>query len=205
MPNWCSNTLDIRAKTKEDLDDFLEKAKNENYEFSLESLYPIPEELKVGSHRYLQSYDPIEIEKTHRENAEKYKWNMSEEDLQKKIDEEIAIAEQYAENKKKYGAVSWYDWCVEKWGTKWDVEGYVSRGGDTDAHITFESAWSPPTYWLEHVAPQFPNLKFQLNYREEGVGFEGSTYAYRDEFNDECREMLSDYDPDFDEDNWDEE
>lgn len=42
---------------------------------------------------------------------------------------------------------SWYDFCVNEWGTKWDVQTYggtdVSDDGLT-LHDGFDSAWSPP-------------------------------------------------------------
>ena len=42
----------------------------------------------------------------------------------------------------------WYGFCVNEWGTKWDVESYggtdISDDGLT-LHDGFDSAWAPPT------------------------------------------------------------
>lgn len=34
----------------------------------------------------------------------------------------LELGKQYVENIKKYGYPQWYDWCVENWGTKWNVK-----------------------------------------------------------------------------------
>ena len=47
------------------------------------------------------------------------------------------------------GYNNWYDWCVNNWGTKWDIndEGLVFEDTE-DGYATisggFESAWAPP-------------------------------------------------------------
>ena len=74
---------------------------------------------------------------------------------------------------KKYGADNWYDWCVEKWGTKWDVHAQLDMDGEDEATFYFDSAWSPPVEWLHHIAPKFPELSFRLKYDEPGMGFCG--------------------------------
>jgi hypothetical protein len=74
----------------------------------------------------------------------------------------------------KYGYSDWYTWRVNKWGTKWDVcESDIYEDSDKDFMAIFDSAWAPPINWLEHVAPQFPELKFKLAFSEPGMGFCG--------------------------------
>jgi hypothetical protein len=56
----------------------------------------------------------------------------------------------------------WYDWRIENWGTKWDLEdgdvgiNFHSAG----AVITFQTAWAYPLEWLNFVANKFRNLYF---------------------------------------------
>ena len=41
----------------------------------------------------------------------------------------------------------WYDWNIQNWGTKWDVDGKYSNIEDYDEYsfqVEFETAWSPP-------------------------------------------------------------
>lgn len=82
---------------------------------------------------------------------------------------------------------NWYSWCCTMWGTKWDAcETQVEELGEHTITYLFDTAWTPPTAWLEHVAPQFPLLHFELTYTEPGVGFAGRTYAHGEIFDDEC-------------------
>lgn len=32
-----------------------------------------------------------------------------------------ALGRQAFENLEKYGCATWYDWCVQNWGTKWNA------------------------------------------------------------------------------------
>jgi hypothetical protein len=87
-----------------------------------------------------------------------------------------------------YGAVDWYDWQVNNWGTKWDVEARII--GDTHANVNvsflskvketkrvvtmeFDSAWAPPTPVIKHMAKQFPNTNIYHTYDESGSDFSG--------------------------------
>ena len=80
-----------------------------------------------------------------------------------------------AENKAETGFESWYDFCTNRWGTKWDV-------GGADCGITldddglgftasFESAWAPPTgVYQQLVEDGFQVLAY---YYEPGMCFAG--------------------------------
>lgn len=74
----------------------------------------------------------------------------------------------------KFGFSDWYSWRINKWGTKWDVtESDIYENSDTEFMVVFDSAWAPPTSWLEYIAPQFPELKFKLAFSEPGLNFCG--------------------------------
>jgi hypothetical protein len=120
----------------------------------MQSLYPCPQEL----------YDTI---------AGSY----GDEEKQKELE-----AKEKA-NLEKYGYENWYDWCVDNWGTKWDIdteagESYVS--GDT-FYANFDTAWSPPIEFLKHLdgrdlpmGEKVDNDYYILcRYEEEGMGFQG--------------------------------
>ena len=77
----------------------------------------------------------------------------------------------------KYGYSSWYDYCVNEWGTKWDV----GEDGATDIHpdgtmlnTYFDSAWSPPIGAYEKLE----QLGFTVDayYYEGGMAYAG-TYS----------------------------
>jgi hypothetical protein len=87
----------------------------------------------------------------------------------------------YEANKAKYGAESWYDWCIGNWGTKWDARVEDFNDDDPkDVYIYFETAWSPPTAFLEWFCSQHPDTIFNCEYDEEGMFFEGETSHHPD-------------------------
>ena len=38
--------------------------------------------------------------------------------------DQIALVEAEKANREKYGYANWYDYCVNEWGTKWDISPY---------------------------------------------------------------------------------
>lgn len=75
-------------------------------------------------------------------------------------------------NLEKYGVKNWYDFCVSRWGTKWDVDTYDPVEFDP-AGVTFgfDSAWSPPTGVYEALVEDgFSVTGF---YYEPGMAFAG--------------------------------
>jgi hypothetical protein len=78
-----------------------------------------------------------------------------------------------AENLEKYGYDSWYDFCVEQWGTKWDVGGEydgVIRNGNKII-LGFDSAWAPPLEAFEKMM-EF-GFRIKAYYWEPGMCFAG--------------------------------
>lgn len=149
MPNWCENTLTITGDTKQ-LDDFLDKAiKKTEYGkvLDLQALYPCPDELLK------QSSPNVQLDT---ETPKDYK-------------KRIGFL------KNEYDVDNWYDWQVNKWGTKWgDCEIFSYDKTDNEATIFFSSAWAPPDRWLRKVAKDFTELYFFLEFLESGIGFCGT-------------------------------
>lgn len=97
----------------------------------------------------------------------------------------IALGRQVLSNVEKYGYKTWYEWRIEKWGTKWDA--YEHRVGepDTCSYVTyFETAWSPAIPVLEAMSHAFPELNFRMAYADEGGGFAGVAHALDGEVTD---------------------
>ena len=88
----------------------------------------------------------------------------------------------------KYGATSWYDWHINNWGTKWDVEMQESDHDTTNTGIVywFDSAWSPPVKAIAALGKLFPNLSLRLTYREDGMQFAGVTTVNGEDVEDQC-------------------
>jgi hypothetical protein len=87
--------------------------------------------------------------------------------------EQAKLEADTARNLAEHGYGNWYDYCVNEWGTKWDVgaEGYeveIENGGLT---MSFDSAWSPPIAAYEKLL----DLGFEVRayYYESGMCFAG--------------------------------
>jgi len=67
-----------------------------------------------------------------------------------------------------------YNWCVNTWGTKWDVGGGDGHTVEQDANgvvFNFDSAWAPPTAAYEQLIEQ--GFEILAYYFEPGMAFAG--------------------------------
>jgi hypothetical protein len=90
-------------------------------------------------------------------------------EAQKKLEEDTA------RNLEVHGYGNWYDYCVNEWGTKWDVGGddYNEPYQETanDIILSFDSAWSPPIAAMEKL--EALGFSVRLYYYEPGMAFAG--------------------------------
>jgi len=85
--------------------------------------------------------------------------------------EQKALEAQEAENLKVHGYRNWYDYCVNEWGTKWDVHGQEVNDIPNGVILTFDSAWAPPTNAYEKLMAM--GFQIRAMYYEPGMGFCG--------------------------------
>lgn len=73
----------------------------------------------------------------------------------------------------KYGYSNWYDFCVNEWGTKWDIgaDGYEAQDGNGGLILTFDSAWSPPCGAYEKLVVL--GFSIRAYYYEPGMCYAG--------------------------------
>lgn len=77
-------------------------------------------------------------------------------------------------NIKNFGYSSWYDWCVDNWGTKWEVDSEEGNAEETDpntATLYFDTAWSPPVAFYEAMCDM--GWDITAYYFEPGMNFCG--------------------------------
>jgi hypothetical protein len=88
-------------------------------------------------------------------------------------DEQARLTAQEQYNRAKFGYANWYDYCVNEWGTKWDVgDGTgIQTWDDNELVVYFYSAWSPPIAAYEKLL----DLGFTVyaTYYEPGCAFAG--------------------------------
>ena len=103
------------------------------------------------------------------------------------------------------GHTNWYDWCVDNWGTKWDVECHLEfhDHGDGTAEIEgwFDSAWAPPIAAMQTLADDWDSCYIELMYFEGGMAFVGcwdseggdDYYEYGDATSETIRDVIPEY------------
>ena len=79
-------------------------------------------------------------------------------------------------NLAKHGYRNWYDFCVNEWGTKWDIGGgdgtdHTAEDRGTRLSISFDSAWAPPIGAYEKLMEQ--GFEIKAYYYEPGMAFAG--------------------------------
>jgi hypothetical protein len=145
MPNWCHNTLTVTGEPGE-LARFAEAVKEDDKQ-------------------------PLSFAK-----------HVPEPDYETPIDEQRGVMP------------DWYTWRAAHWGTKWDASfsgPMVALGAESadtekssswcgvrqlDEHtlvFKFDTAWSPPTPWLQFASSMEPELEFSLASAEVGSGYAG--------------------------------
>jgi hypothetical protein len=71
---------------------------------------------------------------------------------------------------------NWYNWNLENWGTKWDINDddlMIDRQDEEIINFEFLTAWSPPIKFFHNLAKLFKKIYIECNYYEEGNGFKG--------------------------------
>lgn len=87
-------------------------------------------------------------------------------------EEQAALNRKCEENMREYGYPTWYEFCYDQWGTKWDIcDASVSRIGDK-VFVDFTTAWSPPLAFYDTMVK---DLGFEITayYYEPGCAFCG--------------------------------
>ena len=82
----------------------------------------------------------------------------------------------------KTGASDWYNWRVENWGTKWEVDAEGLELSDDGTTITgwFDSAWAPPIHAYETFLTENEDCSISSLYYEGGMDFAGKWEDFAD-------------------------
>ena len=119
-------------------------------------------------------------------------------------DEQKKLEEDTARNLEVHGYGNWYDYCVNEWGTKWDVGGEGDQAtvrSPNSISMNFDSAWAPPIAAMEKF--QDLGFKVKLVYWESGMCFCGlydeNGDDYYDYSNMTSAELAEEINPEIDE------
>ena len=81
----------------------------------------------------------------------------------------LELGRQYFENIEKYGAPTWYEWCCDHWGTKWNA--YNCDRADTGRRtLRFETAWSSVPAIVESISERYPDVLITYEWADEDIG-----------------------------------
>ena len=97
--------------------------------------------------------------------------------------EQKELERRSAENLEVHGYANWYDYCVNEWGTKWDVGGEGDQAtveSPNAIKMNFDSAWAPPIAAME----KFQDLGFRVKlvYWESGMCYCGLFDEHGDDY-----------------------
>jgi hypothetical protein len=100
-------------------------------------------------------------------------------------DEQKKLEADTARNVEKYGYGNWYDYCVNEWGTKWDVGDQGANDIHPDGNLltaSFDSAWAPPI----NAYAKLEELGFMIRagYYESGMAYCGQWENGNDDYYD---------------------
>jgi len=63
---------------------------------------------------------------------------------------------------------SWYDWCVENWGTKWDAYDEYADVYDYSI-IKFSTATNPPFKIIKELSRKFPTITLKHSFLTDPI------------------------------------
>jgi len=88
-------------------------------------------------------------------------------------EEQRKLEEDTARNIATHGYGNWYDYCVNEWGTKWDVngDGYPAQDIPGGLMLSFDSAWAPPIAAYDKLEAM--GFTIRAMYYEPGMCFAG--------------------------------
>ena len=167
MANWVINKVVIKG-SEEEIARCHEQI-TKGGQFSLNNIVPMPESLRVTSGSITSIADSWSkaSDKEKKEIEDRYNLTDKEKDEIRQIVDNIA----------KYGYPTWYEWHVDKWGTKWDVnEPYYEHCGDAIS-MDFKTAWTTPGAAFLELSGQYPGLTIYVEYADEDLGFNCGMYT----------------------------
>lgn len=158
MPNWVNNTIQCKKE-------ILLKYVNEKGCLDFNKIIPMPESLILDECQPLQTQSVVCYrtkkftiklddlnhyqERCCKELIEAVQNGTCKEDL----DKMYLLGKRYIDNMRMYGAYTWYQWCIDNWGTKWNACHSDPIAKDS---VDFDTAWSAPEPIFEKICELNP-------------------------------------------------
>ena len=192
MPNHITNKLKINGSKEQikNIKDFL-KIEYDDCVVGIDfnKIIPMPKSLDMTSgsieNRALSVYilERPEAERKDSEDRILEYLKCNNDMTYKKLFE---LGQKYYENIQEYGYSTWYDWCCEYWGTKWNA--YKCDLEDTEDTIYFLTAWSGVPKLIEMLSVKYPEVEFEYCYADENFGHNVGAYRFKN--GDKVKEVI---------------
>jgi len=202
MPNHVENIITLKGDEQR-IREMLEAIQNDELGLGtvdFNKIIPMPESLNIESgsrtDRGLKAYSDfidVYVFSRNAEEALNALQNIPRESedafLRKRSDvkaDEWELGKTAWNNVQNYGASTWYGWCTNNWGTKWNAYGY-DEGTDYSAsgNLHFQTAWSAPHPVIKKLAQMYPDIIFEHEWADEDIGVNCGRKCYS---NGECTE-----------------
>lgn len=177
MPNWSFNSLKISGSNQEMglfYKECLKNNKNGDLTFKFSNLFPMPSKIK---NTISPSSSALGRKWVNEHEISKIRDSKIESVINGKLTEHHLIPcenntmDKCEKLRLEFGVDNWYDWNIQNYGTKWDVEvnpdEYIKC--DDFFECSFDTAWSPPTAFICRLQKKFPNIDIKLTYQVEGT------------------------------------
>lgn len=70
--------------------------------------------------------------------------------------------------------LNWYSWRLDNWGTKWNAsDSNIGQVGSGQLQVWFNTAWAPAVPVTLALSKQYPNVRIEHKYIEEGNDYCG--------------------------------
>jgi len=182
MPNHITNRLTIIGSTEqvETVKEFIKIEKQEENQevfgigtIDFDKILPMPEDLHINPHMGITTTAEHAIKEPLNSNPLMAMLQNANREKGKSPlefdEEEWELFIKVLNNRRKYGAFTWYEWANENWETKWNAYGQPDKR-NTENIIFFQTAWSCPHNLMKKLSEMFPDVEFEVAWADEDLG-----------------------------------
>lgn len=179
MPNYITNRVDLYGP-KESIQNLIKSLESKESEIDFNKIIPMPESLNIASGSMEDQAIAVFLYKERNDDSKLkvifgYPWVKNEgiktldelcDYFIKKDPDIIELGKIYIDNLEKYGATTWYDWCYNNWGTKWNAcEPWVDKTA-----FGFQTAWADVSNLMVILSERFPDVEMHYDWADEDFG-----------------------------------
>ncbi len=175
MPNYVRNKLDFVGDVAQ-IEKLMETVQGEDTLFDFNKIIPMPKELEIDEstemHRGLEAYKLFLVD-----NMLVFPETATLADIPKELEKDYCKKNQISKrawnlgkaayrNLRKFGFATWYKWCTETWGSKWNAMDICKSTNS----ISFNTAWSRVMPIITQLSRMFPDITITYSWADEDTG-----------------------------------